>query len=193
MTLTVCYTVLYVFGRTGLSKQCRPRWDTTNVASHQGLHCLPLIQLFLDTTLGNKLYLFKFKIKYGKELRCLNTKGKYTNVTDTEINWLIISKSVMIIIFVEFIDQLNNCLINCAILGSQWFFMQITSLDQIVHMPGWSGPLLLTMAHKCIFFCIAQQMNWQRKRFINWPVPSTVYMTQIPLFIWSVTVSQPIK
>ena len=32
----------------------------------------------LDTTLGSKLYLFKFQIKYDKKLRCLNTvKGKY--------------------------------------------------------------------------------------------------------------------
>ena len=31
-----------------------------NVASHLGLHCLPLIQQFLDTTLGSKLYLFNF-------------------------------------------------------------------------------------------------------------------------------------
>ena len=33
-----------------------------NVASHQGLHCLPLIQQFLDTTLGSKLYMYLFKI-----------------------------------------------------------------------------------------------------------------------------------
>ena len=56
-----------------------------NATSHQGLHCLPFIQL-LDTTLGITLYLFRFKIKYGRELRCLNTKGKYNEVTDTEIN-----------------------------------------------------------------------------------------------------------
>ena len=39
----------------------------------------------LDTTFGNKLYLFKLQIKYGKELRCLNTWVKYAKVTDTEI------------------------------------------------------------------------------------------------------------
>ena len=39
----------------------------------------------LDTTLGNKLYLFKFYIKDGQDLRCLNTKGKYGKVKDTEI------------------------------------------------------------------------------------------------------------
>ena len=27
MSLAICYTLLYVFGLTGLSKQCRPRWD----------------------------------------------------------------------------------------------------------------------------------------------------------------------
>ena len=42
-----------------------------NAASHQGLHCLPLIQQFLDTTSGSKLYLFKFMNKYCMELRCL--------------------------------------------------------------------------------------------------------------------------
>ena len=31
-----------------------------NVVSHQGLHCLPLVQHVLETTLNNKLYLFKF-------------------------------------------------------------------------------------------------------------------------------------
>ena len=58
MTLTICCTLLYVFDLTSLNKQCRPRWDAANAASHQGLHCLPLIQLFLDTTLGSKLYLY---------------------------------------------------------------------------------------------------------------------------------------
>ena len=31
-----------------------------DVVSHQGWHCLPLIQQFLDTTSHSKLYLFKF-------------------------------------------------------------------------------------------------------------------------------------
>ena len=35
-------------------------------------------------------------------------KDKYGKVTDIEIKWLIIRKSVTIIIFVEFIDQLTN-------------------------------------------------------------------------------------
>ena len=51
---------------------------------------------------------------YGKELKCLNTKGKYSKVTNTEIKWSIISKSVLIIIFVEFINQLIYFLINRA-------------------------------------------------------------------------------
>ena len=45
-------------------------------------------------------------------VRCLNTKGKYGKVTDTEINWSIISRSVMIDIFVEFIDKLIDYPIN---------------------------------------------------------------------------------
>ena len=46
---------------------------------------LLILCTFSCTTLGSKLYLFKFEIKYGKEFRCLNTKGKYGKVTDTEI------------------------------------------------------------------------------------------------------------
>ena len=40
--------------------------------------------------------------------------GKYGKVTDTEIKWLIICKSVTMIIFVEFIDPLIDYPINCA-------------------------------------------------------------------------------
>ena len=31
-----------------------------NVASAKGLYCLPLIQMFLDTSTGSKMDLFKF-------------------------------------------------------------------------------------------------------------------------------------
>ena len=51
---------------------------------------------------------------YGKELRWLITKNKYGKVRDIEIKWLIICKSVTMIIFVEFLDQLINYPINCA-------------------------------------------------------------------------------
>ena len=37
---------LYVFGKTGLNKQCSPDQAPQNAASDQGLHCLPLIQQF---------------------------------------------------------------------------------------------------------------------------------------------------
>ena len=51
-----------------LNRQLRQTWANhvdpgempQNVVSHQGLHCLPLIQQFLDTTSGSKLYVFKF-------------------------------------------------------------------------------------------------------------------------------------
>ena len=43
--------------------------------------------------------------------------GKYDKVTDTEIKLLIISKSITIISFVEFIDQLIDYSINCASLS----------------------------------------------------------------------------
>ena len=59
----------------------------------------------LDTIVGSKLDLFKFLIKYGKEMRCLNTKGNYGKVTNKYI-------------FVEFIDQLIDYPINCASLNT---------------------------------------------------------------------------
>ena len=122
LSITLTYIILYcTYLARGLSKQCRPRWDAANTASHQGLHCLPIIQLFLDTTLGSKFYLFKFQIKYGKELRCLITKGKYGWVTDTEVKWSIISKPVRIIIFMEFINQIIDYPINCASLRHNTF------------------------------------------------------------------------
>ena len=51
---------------------------------------------------------------YDKELRCLNIKGKYGKIINTEIKRSIISKSAMIVIFVEFIDQLIDYPINRA-------------------------------------------------------------------------------
>ena len=53
---------------------------------------------------------------YGKELECLETEGKYMygKKTDKEIKWSIISKSVTIVIFVEFIDQFIDYPIYCA-------------------------------------------------------------------------------
>ena len=73
-------------------------------------------------------------MKYGKELRCLNTKGKYSKVTDREIKWSIISKSVMIIIFVQFIDQLIDYPINCASLTRSSKAMIVVLLVRFVVM-----------------------------------------------------------
>ena len=108
MILTICYTLLYVFGQTDPSKQCRRKCGVSSGSTMFATH--PAI---LDTTVGSKLYMFKFSIKYVQELRCLNTKCKYGKVTDTEIKWSIISKSVMIIIFKEFYRSID-CPINCA-------------------------------------------------------------------------------
>ena len=37
-----------------------------SVASDQSLHCLPIIQQFLDKSVVSKMDLFKFQVKYGK-------------------------------------------------------------------------------------------------------------------------------
>ena len=46
--------------RQAWTNSAEPDETPQNAASHQGLLCLPLIQQFLDTTSGSKLYLFKF-------------------------------------------------------------------------------------------------------------------------------------
>ena len=97
---------------------------STLFATHPGI---------LDTTVGSKLNLFKSKIKYDKELRCLNIKGKYGKVTNTEIKWSIISKSVTIIIFVVFIDQLIDYPINRASIKSISLFLYLRSLYITCH------------------------------------------------------------
>ena len=50
----------------------------------------------------------------GKHLRCSNSLVKYGNVTATDIEYSVTCKSVTIIIFVEFIDQLTDYPINCT-------------------------------------------------------------------------------
>ena len=55
--------------------------------AHQGLHYFSLIQQLLDTTSGNKLYLFKFKKMYGKELKfclCWGFKAQSTQCGHVE-------------------------------------------------------------------------------------------------------------
>ena len=47
-----------------------------NAASYQGLHCLPLIQQFLDKSTGGEIDVLKCKVKYGKVLQSLNIYGK---------------------------------------------------------------------------------------------------------------------
>ena len=46
--------------RQALANSVDPDETLQNAASHLGLHSLPLIQQFLDTTSDIKLYLFKF-------------------------------------------------------------------------------------------------------------------------------------
>ena len=49
----------YYSDRQAWANNVDPDERLQNAASHQGLHCLPLIQQFLGTTCGSKLYLFK--------------------------------------------------------------------------------------------------------------------------------------
>ena len=60
--------LLYLFGKTGLNKQCRPGSDAAEVASDQGPHCLLLIQQFYTHSyVVNGLVEGKYKVK-GKDV-----------------------------------------------------------------------------------------------------------------------------
>ena len=57
--------LLYVFGQTSLSKQCRPPDQTPrSAASDLGIYCLPLSQQFLHTFPRSKMDLLKRSIRF---------------------------------------------------------------------------------------------------------------------------------
>ena len=71
-------------------------------------------------------------------MRCLNTKGKYGKITDTKIKQSIISKSVRIIISVEFIDQLFDYPIKCASLNFRTGELNRISSEREEFTPMWT-------------------------------------------------------
>ena len=82
MILAICYTLLYVFGRTGLSKQSRPMMRRSKCGVSSGSTQFTFSQLFKT----QQWVVNSSCSKYGKELWCLNTEGnKYGKVTYTEI------------------------------------------------------------------------------------------------------------
>ena len=51
------YRIYHMYSdRQACANSIDPDETPQNVASHLGLHCLPLIQQFLDTTSGSELY-----------------------------------------------------------------------------------------------------------------------------------------
>ena len=60
------------WGTHACANSADPDHMLQNLASDQGLHSLPLIWQFLETSMFSKLDLFKFYNKYGNELRCPN-------------------------------------------------------------------------------------------------------------------------
>ena len=69
------HTVITLHIETNLSKQCRPDQMTPNMASDQGLHCLPLIQWFLVAWTGSQMDLYQilgqiwYEFKVSKHIR----------------------------------------------------------------------------------------------------------------------------
>ena len=49
-----------IFGKTGLSKQCRPSLDAAKRGVSSGSTLFATLPAILDTTVGSTLYLFKF-------------------------------------------------------------------------------------------------------------------------------------
>ena len=71
--------------------------------------------------------------------------NQFCKVRDTEIKWSIISKSVTVIIFVEFIDQLIDYPINCASLSKYMIWFQSESEDTTEqYFPALSLPSVLS-------------------------------------------------
>ena len=59
--IILCYRIYRMYSdRQAWANSVDPNETPQNAASHLGQHCLPLIQQFLDTSSGSKLYLFKF-------------------------------------------------------------------------------------------------------------------------------------
>ena len=57
----ILYRIYHMYSdRQGWANSIDPDETPQNTASHLGLHCLPLIQQFLDTTSGSELHWFKF-------------------------------------------------------------------------------------------------------------------------------------
>ena len=54
------FTIIMYSNRQAWANSIDQDETPQNAASHLGLHCLPLIQQFLDTTSGSELYWFKF-------------------------------------------------------------------------------------------------------------------------------------
>ena len=58
------YNIYHIYhmylDRQAWGNSVNPEKMPQNMASHQGLHCLPLIKKFLNTTSGSILYLVKF-------------------------------------------------------------------------------------------------------------------------------------
>ena len=152
MTVTICYTLLYVFGQTGLSKRG---------VSHQSLHCLPLIQLFqtqhwvVNSTYSNVL--ISMVRSWGVWMLRVNMVKQQTQ----KLKWSIISKSVTIIIFVDFIDQLINYPINCASLNFYCFSLcKWPFLSESIYLPRH------TLVIVCLLWIFGYHQNAQRKL---WP------------------------
>ena len=59
--LITIYRIYHMYSdRQAWASSLDPDETPQNAASHLGLHCLPLIQQFLDRTSGSELYWFKF-------------------------------------------------------------------------------------------------------------------------------------
>ena len=78
------YRIYHMYSdRQAWANSLDPDETLRNAVSHLGLHCLPLIQQFLDTTSGSKLYWFKFRTymvrSWGVRILRVNTVATILN------------------------------------------------------------------------------------------------------------------
>ena len=125
--------------------------------SHQGLHCLSLIQQFLDTTLGNKLFMFKL----ARKLRVSTCDEKFVNSDTNPIhcweNWW--WKSY--ILRRKLVVTLAYCLRNWY---DMYWNLMVSSLTYWQENKWWD------LVVRSLIFILARKLkvsSWE-KFYINW-------------------------
>ena len=105
-----------------------------NVASDQGLHCLPLIQQFLDISIVTRMDMFKFNDMYWKVSNVMIFYGKYGGLISMLVRqW----EKVCHAWFTS--KQTGQAFVAFIFCNSQWFCKQ--AVKALPHILNWAFPI----------------------------------------------------